>query len=272
MLILTRNKRCYILILESSDKEANMADGYKLPVSSYDELVKIIKTYGNGKVGVAVSLDDLVKSSGMSRTVLSKNNGFLMQTGLITEGNKKAPTEYCSKLAKAYNMNLQEHVIGLWRNILDQDEFVSSMISVISIKGRMLRNDFINHIIYSAGCSAGPTYKAGAAALVDILKIIGSLYESEGYIMLGDIDQNAPMTNVDSSIETDLVESGGEKGSNANVQAIQSETNFYIQQYTCESGLIAKIIIPENATEDDLLGFRDMLNIALKRKFKIKED
>lgn len=47
-------------------------------------------------------------------------------------------------------------------------------------------------------------------------------------------------------------------------------TTLYIQQYACESGQIAKIIIPDNATEDDLLGFRDMLNVALKRKFKLK--
>ena len=70
-----------------------MTDVYKLPTSSYEELVKIIKAYGAGKVGVSVSLDDLVKSSGMSRTVISKNNGFLVQAGLITEGNKKSPTE-----------------------------------------------------------------------------------------------------------------------------------------------------------------------------------
>ena len=50
------------------------------------------------------------------------------------------------------------------------------------------------------------------------------------------------------------------------------DTTFFVQQYTCESGKIAKFIIPEDATEDDLLGFRDILSIALKRKFKLKLD
>ena len=48
------------------------------------------------------------------------------------------------------------------------------------------------------------------------------------------------------------------------------EVGSYVQAYTCESGKAAKFVIPEDATEDDLLAFYDMLNIVLKRKFKIK--
>ena len=48
-----------------------MPDVYKLPVSSYDELIKIIKAYGSCKAGVPVSLDDLVKSSGINKTIIS---------------------------------------------------------------------------------------------------------------------------------------------------------------------------------------------------------
>lgn len=35
---------------------------------------------------------------------------------------------------------------------------------------------------------------------------------------------------------------------------------------------MAKIIIPENASKDDLLALRDMLDIVLKRKFKLKNE
>ena len=98
------NKKC-------TRRKCVMSDVYKLPVSSYDELIKIIKVYGSGKVGVPMSLDDLVKSSGMSKTIISKNNGFLVQLGLISEGNKKAPSDICKKLANAYSMNLQEQIV-----------------------------------------------------------------------------------------------------------------------------------------------------------------
>ncbi len=245
-----------------------MTDVYKLPTSSYEELVKIIKAYGGGKVGVSVSLDDLVKSSGMSRTVISKNNGFLVQIGLITEGNKKSPTEICKKLANSYVMNLQDQTRLLWREILDQDEFITSMISMVGIRSKISKSEFINHIVYSANCGNGPGYKAGAAALVEIMKLTNSIIESDGDIVIGD----TPMQEAKAARSESMPKSNDFVGQEHSGNEIKSEISFYIQQYTCESGQIAKIIIPDNATEDDLLGFRDMLNIALKRKFKLNLD
>ena len=46
--------------------------------------------------------------------------------------------------------------------------------------------------------------------------------------------------------------------------------NTYIQQYTCESGTIGAIIIPNDATENDLKGIAEMLDIIIKRHFKIE--
>lgn len=245
-----------------------MSEIYKLPVSSYEELVKVIRAYGNCKVGVPVSLDDLVKSSGMSRTVLSKNNGFLKQMNLITEGSKKAPTELCVKLSKAYSMNLHEQVNYLWRQMVEQDEFISSMISVISVKGGMPKNEYANHIMYASGCGQAGTYRAGAGAVIDILKMLGAVKEEDGKIMIGDLasDYVSPDNEQNNSVNDNI----------ASVEKPQpipeKESSVFVQQYTCESGQIAKIIIPESATKDDLLGFRDMLNIALKRKFKLTEE
>ena len=45
---------------------------------------------------------------------------------------------------------------------------------------------------------------------------------------------------------------------------------YYIQPYTCENGEIAKIIIPVDATQDDLKGIREMLGVVIKRHFKVK--
>ena len=246
-----------------------MTESYKLPVSSYDELVKVIKAYGNCRKGVPISLDDLVKSSGLSRTVISKNNGFLKQMNLITEGNKKAPTEMCVKLANAYLMNLHEQIEHLWRLMIEQDEFLTSMISVISVKGSLPKNEYANHILYSAGCGKAVTYRAGATAVIDILKMIGILKEEEGKIMMGDSSSNSI-----SSVTEHRNDEQNNDNTNINTTSVsfEKESSVFIQQYTCESGQIAKIIIPESATKDDLLGFRDMLNIALKRKFKLTEE
>lgn len=40
--------------------------------------------------------------------------------------------------------------------------------------------------------------------------------------------------------------------------------NYFVQLYTCESGAIGRIIIPEDATEDDLLALKEVLDIVVR--------
>ena len=68
-------------------EEQKMAETFKLPSSSYEELIKLFQAYANTKEGTALSLDDITQATGVPRTVVSKNNGFMVQVGLITEGN-----------------------------------------------------------------------------------------------------------------------------------------------------------------------------------------
>lgn len=51
----------------------------------------------------------------------------------------------------------------------------------------------------------------------------------------------------------------------------ETEKKPYIRQdYTCENGGLAQIIIPKNATEDDLLALREIFEVLIERKFKMK--
>ena len=47
---------------------------------------------------------------------------------------------------------------------------------------------------------------------------------------------------------------------------------YYIQQYTCENRTVAKIMIPQDATKDDLQGIREMLDVVIKRHFKAESE
>ena len=47
---------------------------------------------------------------------------------------------------------------------------------------------------------------------------------------------------------------------------------YYIQTYTCENRTIAKIMIPQDATKDDLKGIREMLEVVIKRHFKVESE
>ena len=51
-----------------------MAETYKLPGSSYEEFVKIIKAYATGKNGIPMTLDAVAQTAGMDKTVVCRNH------------------------------------------------------------------------------------------------------------------------------------------------------------------------------------------------------
>ena len=42
--------------------------------------------------------------------------------------------------------------------------------------------------------------------------------------------------------------------------------------YTCDKGELAQIIIPRNATKDDLCALREMFEVLIERKFRRTTD
>lgn len=244
-----------------------MSERFKLPVSSYEELVKIVRAYATGKEGTPISLAELEKASGIGRTTLSKNNGFLVCTGIITEGAKKAPTSLCMRLARALSMTVDSEIRKIWSNIISDNDFLTKLLLVVNIKGGISREDYLKHIMFSAECNNSTAHKTGAATIIEILKVAGEIVEKDGSILPGTLSEKDCSKEGKNSEEKSIALNNGTD----ETLISEMELSFYVQQYTCESGKIAKFIIPEDATEDDLLGFRDTLQIALKRKFKLKD-
>jgi hypothetical protein len=53
----------------------------------------------------------------------------------------------------------------------------------------------------------------------------------------------------------------------------ETELKPYVRQdYTCENGELAQIIIPRKATKDDLCALKEMLEILIERKFKVADN
>lgn len=51
------------------------------------------------------------------------------------------------------------------------------------------------------------------------------------------------------------------------------ELKRYVRQdYTCDNGELAQIIIPREATKDDLYALRELLEVLIKRKFRRTDD
>lgn len=163
-----------------------MAENFKLPGSSYEELVKIIKAYSTGKVGTPMSLDAIAQTTGMDKTIVSRNNGFLVQMGFIAEGNKKAPTQEGVDLGRAYSLKMDEQIVRIWKSKIESDEFLSRMLSAVKIRNGMEKSSFINHILYSSGSNTNNNTRAGANTIIEIFKSSNLVSENDGTILASD--------------------------------------------------------------------------------------
>ena len=176
-----------------------MSEAYKLPGSSYEEFVKIIKAYATGKIGIPMTLETVAQTAGMDKTIVSRNNGFLVQLSLISDGNKKSPTQEGLDLGRAYSLKMGEQVAKIWKAIIEKDEFLSRMLSAIKIRNGMEKSSFINHILYSSGSSNNNSTRAGASTIVEIYKVAGLVEENDGKIIALDEE------SIDVNDDTDAV-------------------------------------------------------------------
>lgn len=164
-----------------------MAEIFKLPASSYEELVKLFQAYSNVKEGTAVTLDVISQATGVPRTVVSKNNGFLVQIGVInSEGNKKSTTEIGRSLGRAYTSKIDYEIDRIWREIIAEVDFLNRMVSAVRIRNGMDRTSLVNHIVYSSGLKDSKENRAGAGAIIEILKSVNVFDESDGKITVKD--------------------------------------------------------------------------------------
>ena len=154
-----------------------MPEAFSLPSSSFEELQKIIKGYGHS--GENASLDDLAKLTGINKTVISPNHKFLAQIGIITGGRAKSATELGKRLSRALDHNHDSDVTKYWREAVQSNEAVSSLVTTIRIKGGMSEEDFTRHVLYVSCQSNSSRNRTGARSVVDILTVACLIEEDE---------------------------------------------------------------------------------------------
>lgn len=103
-----------------------MSDKLSLPTSSYDQLTKIIVGYSHGSENM--SLDDLVKLVGASKSRISGNHKFLAELGLIAGGRKKSATPLGNNLGRALEHNQEDDTRSLWQETIQGNEEMSKLI------------------------------------------------------------------------------------------------------------------------------------------------
>ncbi len=221
-----------------------MADNYKLPGSSYEEFVKILKAYSTGKVGIPMSLDNVAQTAGMDKTIVSRNNGFLVQLSLISEGNKKSPTQEGIDLGRAYTHKVDDQIVLIWRTLIEKDEFLSRMLSAIKIRNGMEKTSLVNHILYSSGSSNNNNTRAGASTIIEIYKVAGLVQEADGKIVAFE-DEDVVVPEV--SYSMNQAAHSSEQTSNIPAASIQ------IPQKAMTGGITININIDVSVDEIDTL-------------------
>lgn len=159
---------------------------FKLPNSSYEEVTKIIKSYGH--FTEPVGLEDVSKLIGMDKTVISRNAGFLIELNLLGSGQKKALTAGGRAIAQALEHEMPEEIRNCWRTVVSENEFMSKLVAAVKIRNGMDDSTFQSHIAYSAGQPKRPQFMTGAKTIIDILRASEVIKESDGKFIVSKSD------------------------------------------------------------------------------------
>jgi hypothetical protein len=174
---------------------------FPLPGSSYKELSKIIDAYAT--VGGATAPGPVAQIAVVHETVVSRNNKFLVAAGLVEGGNKKSCTSLGAKLGRAIQHDQTDAISEGWRQVVDQTDFLQKTVSAIRIRKGMEESALASHIAFTAGSSKNAYARAGAGAVIEILRLSGAIYADGSTLMASPISDSAG--SGDTSSASDLV-------------------------------------------------------------------
>jgi hypothetical protein len=168
-----------------------MADEkFKLPGSSYEEVVRIIKAYDHYES--EVELNEVSQVSALHPTAISRNTGFLVAVGVLEGGQKKVLTSQGRSLARALDHEITDDIRTYWRDIVQANDFMRKLISAIRIRNGMDPATLQAHIAYSAGQPKTPKVMTGATTVIDILQVAEVVREMDGKLQAIASDSGTP--------------------------------------------------------------------------------
>lgn len=159
-----------------------MTTEFNLPGSSFEEVQKILKGYSHAPEHA--SLNQLSKLTGLHATVISRNNKFLSDIGLIAGGMKKTVTDLGKKLGRALDHKQGGDAQGYWKEAVQTNEKVAGLVTTVRIKGGMTETEFSSHVLYVSGQKNNAGNKTGSRCVVDVLLAANLLQEENGKLVV----------------------------------------------------------------------------------------
>jgi hypothetical protein len=191
------------LVMKTKGDNKHMSDDkFKLPLSSYDELVKFIKAYSH--VTKLTELGEISRLTGVATPNISRNVGFFVATGILEGGKKKMPTPAGQQLGQALEHEMPDEIRKSWRHIIEEDEFLTKLLTAVRIRNGMDTQTLEAHIAYSAGQPKKPQFMTGARTVIDILKAAELIVEVDGKYLLKDPSQ-VPEAHADSPAKNETL-------------------------------------------------------------------
>jgi hypothetical protein len=154
---------------------------FRLPGSSYEELVNIIVAYGTRDE--AARPGDVGKLDAVHQSSVSRNNGFLTEIGVLQGESKKLITRRGRALALALARKDRVEIRSNWRAIVATNEFLQNVVAAVKLREGMLYPTVQAYIAHAAGQPRNKPVMTGAGAIVEILKAAGLLKEEAGELV-----------------------------------------------------------------------------------------
>jgi hypothetical protein len=163
---------------------------FRLPGSSYEELVNIIVAYGTRDE--AARPGDVGKLDAVHQSSVSRNNSFLTEIGVLQGESKKLITRQGRALALALARRDQAEIRNNWRAIVATNEFLQNVVAAVRLREGMLYPTVQAYIAHAAGQPRNKPVMTGAGAIVEILKTAGLLREEAGELVATFVDEIEP--------------------------------------------------------------------------------
>ncbi len=154
---------------------------FRLPGSTYEELVNIIVAYGTRDE--AARTGDVGKLDAVHQSSVSRNNGFLTEIGVLQGESKKLITRRGRALALALARKDRAEIRRHWRAIVATNEFLQNVVAAVKLREGMLYPTVQAYVAHAAGQPRNKPVMAGAGAIVEILKTAGLLREEAGELV-----------------------------------------------------------------------------------------
>lgn len=167
---------------ESRREDVRMAERqFRLPGSSYEELVNIIVAYGTRDE--AARPGDVGKLDAVHQRSVSRNKAFLTEIGVLQGESKKLITRRGRSLALALARKDGSEIRKHWREIAASNELLQNVVSAVKLREGMLYPTLQAYIAHAAGQPRNNPVMIGAGAIVEILKTAGLLTEEAGELV-----------------------------------------------------------------------------------------